>query len=114
MSMTVQSWIKKAAATRGVMACGFRKVDRTVTVKSGSPEFSATHMEKSMSKLFEAVQALQQNQIATDRVRWSFETVQFHCTAPPGGGMAVLVANKDDIDTAELNLLLTEALLIPN
>ena len=109
MSTTIQSWIREAAATRGVLACGLRKADRSVTVKSNSPEFSAAHMEKSMSKLFDAVLALQQNQLPTDRVCWSFETVQLHCATRSGDRMAVLLTTKDGIDTTELERLLAEA-----
>jgi hypothetical protein len=114
MSTTVQSWIRQAAAARGVLACGFRKADRSVVVKSSSPDFSNANMEKSMSKLFEAAQALQHNQIPTDRVRWAFETVQLHCAAALGGEMAVLLATRENVDSTELERLLAEAPLTPN
>lgn len=113
MSAAVQSWVEQAAATRGLLAAGFRKADRSLTVKSGSSEFTAQHMEQTIRKLFEAVYALQQNQIATERVRWTFETTQIHCVARPGGVMAVLLANKENASPADIERLLAEAPLAP-
>ena len=113
MSAAIQSWIEQAAASRGLLACGFRKADRSLMVKSNRPEFPGPQMEQAMRKLFEAVYALQQNQIPTERVRWSFETAQLHCVARPGGVMAVLLADKETASAAEIERLLTEAPLTP-
>ena len=66
-------------------------------------------MEQAMRKLYEAVYALQQHQIPTERVRWSFETAQLHCVARPGGVMAVLLVNKETASAAEIERLLAEA-----
>lgn len=109
MSATIPSWIEQAAAGRGVLACGFRRADRTLTVKSNHPDFPEAQMEQTVRKLFEAVYALQQNQIPTERVRWSFETAQLHCVARPGGVMAVLLVDKAAASAAEIERLLAEA-----
>jgi len=114
MSASVQSWIRQAAATPGVLACGLRKADRSIAVRCSSPELTATQFEKTMAKLFEAIQTLQQNQIHTDRVRWSFETVHLHCAAPPGGMMAVVLVNKDGADDTQIDHLLAWAPLTAN
>ena len=66
-----------------------------------------------MRKIFEAVYALQQNQISTERVRWSFETVQIHCVARPGGVMAVLLVNRETARMADIESLLEDAPLNP-
>lgn len=113
MSEAIQSWIDQAATSRGLVACGFRKADRSLTVKSCSPDFPAPQMEQTLRKLFEAVYALQQNQIPTERVRWSFETVQLHCVARPGGVMAVLLVNKETANLAEIERLLNAAPMSP-
>ena len=113
MSAAIQSWLEQAAACRGLLACGFRKADRSLTVKSCSADFPAPQMEQTMRKLFEAVYALQQNQIPTDRVRWHFETAQLHCVARPGGVMAVLLVNKETAGASEIERLLDEAPLTP-
>ncbi len=109
MSAAIQSWIAQAATSRGMLACGFRKADRSLTVKSSSPEFTDEQMEQTIRKLFEAVYALQQNQIPTERVCWSFETAQLHCIARPGGVMAVLLVNKETASPTEVERLLNEA-----
>ena len=113
MSAAIQSWLEQAAAARGLLACGFRKADRSLTVKSASQEFPGAQMEQTIRKLFEAVYALQQNQIPTERVRWSFETAQLHCVARPGGVMAVLLADKATASLAEIERLLADAPLTP-
>lgn len=113
MSAAIESWIEQAAAGRGMLACGFRKADRSLTVKSSSPDFPAAQMEQTMRKLFEAVYALQQNQIPTERVRWMFETAQLHCVARPGGVMAVLLVTKETASLTEIECLLNEAPLAP-
>jgi hypothetical protein len=56
---------------------------------------------------------LQQNQIPTERVRWSFETAQLHCVARPGGVMAVLLVNKEAASLAEIEQLLINAPMTP-
>ena len=109
MSAAIQSWLEQATASRGLLACGFRKADRALTVKSISKEFPEALMEQTMRKLFEAVYALQQNQIPTERVRWSFETAQLHCIARPGGVMAVLLVNKEAASLMEIEQLLMDA-----
>ncbi len=109
MSAAISSWIEQAAASRGLLACGFRQADRSLTVKSSSADFPAPQMEQTMRKLFEAVYALQQNQIPTERVRWHFETAQLHCVARPGGVMAVLLMDKETASAAEIERLLAAA-----
>ncbi len=109
MSAAIQSWIEQAAAGCGMLACGFRKADRSILVNSSGPEFSSEQMEQTVRKLFEAVYALQQNQIPTERVRWSFETAQLHCVARPGGVMAVMLVDKAAARAAEIERLLNEA-----
>ena len=109
MSAAIQSWLEQAVVARGLLACGFRKTDRSLTVKSISKEFPDAQMEQTMRKLFEAVYALQQNQIPTERVRWSFETAQLHCVARPGGVMAVLLVNQETASLAEVERLLASA-----
>ena len=109
MSAAIQSWLEQASAIRGLLACGFRKADRSLSVKSNSQEFPDVQMEQTIRKLFEAVYALQQNQIPTERVRWSFETAQLHCVARPGGVMAVLLVNRETASLAEIERLLTDA-----
>ena len=109
MSEAIQSWIEQATAGRGVLACGVRRADRSLLVRSTRTEFPDAQMEQAMRKLYEAIYALQQNQIPTERVRWSFETAQMHCVARPGGVMAVVLADKETADAAEIERLLTEA-----
>jgi hypothetical protein len=114
MSAAIQSWLEQAAAARGLLACGFRKADRSLMVKSNTKEFPDAQMEQTIRKLFEAVYALQQNQIPTERVRWTFETAQLHCVARPGGVMAVLVVNKEAASLAEIESLLADAPMNPS
>jgi hypothetical protein len=109
MSEAIQSWIDQATAGHGVLACGIRGADRSLMVRSARTEFSDAQMEQAMRKLYEAIYALQQNHILTERVRWSFETAQMHCVARPGGWMAVLLVNKETANAAEIERLLTEA-----
>jgi len=109
MNEAISSWLEQAAKCRGVLACGLRKADRSLTVKSNSAEFPDQQMEQTIRKLFEAVYALQQNQIPTDRVRWTFETTQLICVARPGGVMAVLFVNKETASAAEIERLLASA-----
>jgi hypothetical protein len=92
-----------------VLACGFRKADRSLTVQSNRSDFPDAQMEQTIRKLFEAVYALQQNQIPTERVRWFFEAAQLHCVARPGGVLAVLLVDKDSAGAAEIERLLAEA-----
>ena len=109
MSEAIQAWIDQAAIGRGVLACGVRRADRSLLVRSTRADFLDAHMEQAMRKLYEAVYALQQNQIPTERVRWSFETAQLHCMARPGGVMAVLLVNKETASAAEIERLLADA-----
>lgn len=109
MSEAIQAWVEKAVAARGVLACGMRRADRSLTVRSARTEFPTQQMEQTMRKLFEAVYALQQNQIPTERVRWTFETAEIQCVARPGGVMAVLLLNKEIANSAEMEQLLAEA-----
>jgi len=112
MSEAIQSWIEQAAAGRGVIACGVRRADRSLAVRSARTEFPDALMEQTMRKLYEAIYALQQNHIPTERVRWSFEAAQIHCAARPGGVMAVLLANKETASAAEIEQLLADAPLV--
>jgi len=113
MSEAIQAWVEKAAAASGVLACGIRRADRSLTVRSARTEFPAAQMEQTMRKFYEAVYALQQNQIPTERVRWTFETAELRCAARPGGVMAVLLVNRETASLAEIERVLNEAPLAP-
>jgi hypothetical protein len=108
MSETIEMWTERATAGRGVLACGVRRADRSFIVKSGRADFPEPQVEQSMHRLYEAVYALQQNQIATERVRWTFESVQIHCVARPGGVMAALLVNQELAPLADVERLLAD------
>jgi hypothetical protein len=107
MSRPVEAWIDQAIAGRGVLACGVRRADRSFAVKSGRVDFPEPQVEQVLRKLYEAVYALQQNHIATERVRWAFENAQLHCVARPGGVMAALLVNPEVAPPAEIERLLS-------
>ncbi|MFO1488845.1 MAG: hypothetical protein U1F65_10240 [Verrucomicrobiota bacterium] len=113
MSAAIQAWLEQAANSRGLVACCFRQANRSLLTRSNSTDFPEPQMEQTVRKLFEAVYALQQNQIPTDRVCWSFETVQLQCIARPGGVMAVLLVDPEKSSPAEIERLLTAAPVNP-
>jgi hypothetical protein len=113
MGQTIETWIDRAIAGRRVLACGVRRADRSFLVKSGRADFPEPQVEQALRKLYEAVYALQQNQIATERVRWTFENARLHCVARPGGVMAALLVNPEVAAPAEIEKLLSDFPLAP-
>jgi hypothetical protein len=109
MSEPIPTWLENCAAVRGVIACGVRRADRSLAVRSARVDFPETEAEQTVRKVYEAVLALQQNQIHTNRVCWRFESVDVHCTAKPGGLMALVLVSKELANATEIERLLSEA-----
>jgi hypothetical protein len=108
MSETVESWIEKAAASPGMLACGVRLGDRTTSVRSCREEVSEQKVTQVMRDLAEAIQALQQNRVHAERLRWRFENGHIRCLTRPGGVMAALVVTKEAADLPGIEKLLTD------
>lgn len=108
MSAPAESWLQKAAGRRGVLACGVRLADRSFLVRTNREELSSVRIEQALKKLFDAVQLIQQNQLSTDRLHWSFESGQILFTARAGGVIAALFVNKDLASAKEMEKLLAE------
>jgi hypothetical protein len=108
MSDSVQSWLEKAAASPGVLACGVRLGDRTMNVKSCREEVTEQKVTQAMRELSEAIHALQQNRVHAERIRWQFENGHIRCLSRPGGVMAALVVTKEAADLPEIEGLLTD------
>lgn len=108
MSAAAESWLQKAAARRGVLACGVRLADRSFLVRTNREELSNVRIEQALKKLFDVVQLIQQNQLSTDRLFWTFESGQILFTARPGGAVAALFVNKDLANTNEMENLLAD------
>ncbi len=108
MSETVQSWLEKAAASPGVLACGVRLGDRTTSVRSCREEVPEQKVTQAMRDLAEAVHGLQQNRVHAERLRWRFENSHIRCLARPGGVMAALVVTKEAGDLPEIEGLLAD------
>ena len=111
MSETIQSWLERAAACPDVLACGVRLADRAFIVKSCREEYSEALLTQAMRDLSEAVYALQQNHIAAERLRWTFENGLIRCGARPGGVTAALVVSKEMAESASVERLLGDFLL---
>lgn len=109
MNEAIPAWMDKCAAARGVIACGVRNADRSVSVRSVRVEFPDSDAEQALRKVYEGVLALQQNQLHTNRVCWRFESADVHCTAKPGGTMAMILTGKNLASAAEIERLLSEA-----
>jgi hypothetical protein len=108
MNETIQSWIDRAAAQPGVMACGVRLADRTFTVKSCRDGLTEPQVTQAMRELSEAAYALQQNHIAADRLRWTFENSQLRCVVGAGGVIAALLLAPEAADSPGIDQLFSE------
>lgn len=106
MSAAVETWLQKAAAQRGVLACGVRLADRTFLIRTNRDELSPARIEQALKKLCDAVQVIQQNQLPADRLRWSFESGQILCSPRAGGVIAALFVNKDLARAEDMERLL--------
>ncbi|MBC8094230.1 MAG: hypothetical protein H7Y43_00310 [Akkermansiaceae bacterium] len=106
MSASIENWLQRAAAHRGVLACGVRLADRTFLIRSNRQELSLARIEHAVAKLFEASQLIQQNGIPADRLRWNFESGQILFTPRGGGALAALFVNKDIANSEDMENLL--------
>src|SRR5215471_19105891 len=101
-----KSWIERAAASAGVMACGVRKADRTIEVKSCHEEISEAKVSQAMRELSEVNHSFQQNHIRVDLIRWQFENGQIRCAIRQGGLLAAVVVTKEAANLPEIEQLL--------
>ena len=106
MSETIQSWLDRAAAHPAVLACGVRRVDHPIQIRSCREELSETVLTHALHDLVQAVQAMQQNRLPTERLRWSFENGRIHCVGRPGGLVGALLLNPQAADSPEIENLL--------
>ena len=108
MSDAIPSWVERASAASGVLACGVRRADRTFLVNSCREELAEATVTQAMRDLSEVVYALQQNRVPTEYLRWTFENGQIHCVTRPGGIIAALLVNKEMADSPHLDQLLAD------
>jgi hypothetical protein len=103
-----QTWLRRALASPGVLACGVRDQSdafSVLTTQDGIPE---SRVQEIMRRLGETVRALQQNHIECDRLCWSLASGHVHCVLRPDGTMALLVAGFDPGAEADIELLLRD------
>ena len=72
------------------MACGVRGVDKSVVAQSYHEKLPIPRIQNALREMFDIIQALQENHIGTDRLRWTFEKGRIHCTARADGAVAAL------------------------
>jgi len=108
MNEGIQSWMERAAAAPGVLACGVRLADRSFAAKSCRDDFPEPRVLQAVRDLSEAAYALQQNLIPAEALRWTFENGLIHCLTLPGGVMAALVVSREAADSAEVQRLLAD------
>jgi hypothetical protein len=108
MNEAVQSWIERASASAGVLACGVRLADRSFLVRSCAAGIPEAQVEQALHELWEAIYALQQNRIAPQRLCWNFQNARFRCVTRPGGVLAALLLTPEDAELAPIEQLLAE------
>lgn len=108
MNDTVQSWMERAGQNTGVLACGARLSDRSFVARSFSAQISEEQVAQAIRSLSDAAYALQQNRIAADRLRWTFENAQIRCISRPGGVLAALLLTPESANLPEIEQLLAD------
>ncbi len=111
MSETVQSWMERATAGPGVLACGVRFADRSCLARTCREEFSEPQVTQALRDVSEAVYALQQNRLSADHLRWTFENGVIRCITKPGGVLAALLLSPETADAPEIEQLLGDFVL---
>ena len=108
MSETVLAWLERTASNPRVLACGLRLGDRSVQAKSCRDELAEARVAQAIRELSEGVFVLQQNRLAVDQLRWSFEGGEVRCIIRPGGVLAALIIGKESADLPEIEQLLAD------
>jgi hypothetical protein len=108
MSNSIQAWMERATSAPGVLACGARLADRSFVAKSCREEFPEPRVFQALRDLSEAAYALQQNRVAAERLRWTFEHGQIRCLIQPGGFMVAVLVSRETADSPEIEQLLSD------
>ena len=108
MSPPLQSWMEKAAGVAGVLACGARLADRSFAARSFRPDLPESRILEALRDVSEVAYSLQQNRLAAERLRWTFEAAQIRCLVLPGGVLGALIVGRETADLPECERLLAE------
>jgi hypothetical protein len=106
MNNPAEQWMQQAARARGMLACAVQLADKSIVVRLCRDDLSKPRIEEAMRRISDASQKLQQAQVPTNRLRWTFENGQIHCAINFGGAIAALFVNKDLARPEALELLL--------
>lgn len=110
MNTGLHIWMQRASAVPGVLACVVRGTDKSLVAQSYDGALPIPRLQNAMRDVIDIVHALTQGRIGTDRLRWTFEKGQVHCTARADGAMvALLVAPEMDL-SPEIDGLLSDFL----
>ena len=100
--------MERAAAIGGVLACGARLADRSFVAGSSREDYPEAQVLQALRDLSEVAYALQQNRIAAEHLRWTFENGQIRCLTQPGGVMAALLVSREIADSPEIEQLFAD------
>ncbi len=108
MNQAVHIWIQRASAIPGVLACGVRCVDQSLVAQSYADNLPIPRIQSALREVLEIIQALQENRIGIERLRWTFEKGRIHCTARADGAVAALLVLPEMDLSPEIDGLLSE------
>ena len=113
MNESVQIWLQKASVIPGVLACGVRGTDHSIVANSCDDSLPVPRIESALREILDAIQAMRENRIGTDRLRWNFEQGRIHCTARPDGALAAMLVVPEMDLSPEIDILLAEFASLP-
>ena len=105
-----ESWLERAFVSPGVLACGVRNLDGAISVKSGHDGIPDARVQEVLHNLSGMARMLQQNQIVTERLRWTLEVGQLHCACRPDNSLSMLITSYDPGALPDIDQLITDFL----
>jgi hypothetical protein len=107
-----QAWVEKTAKYSGILACGVRLANQSVTIETFDKSFPEARLQELLQALSQVAFTLRNSQFGSSRLRWVFEHGQLQSARRIDGTLAVLVMTMDPGPASAIEELFAEFLAI--
>ena len=113
MNTAVHMWMQRVSTVPGMLACVVRNTDQSLVAQSYDGQLPIPRLQNAVRDMMDIAQALWENRLGTERLRWTFARGRVHCTARPDGAMAALLVSPEMELSPEVDGLLSEFTSLP-
>lgn len=110
MNHLIDQWLAENGSLKGLLACGVRYPDESISVAASVAAFPRQNLEYSLRCIADTFQVLKLNDFPTEYVRWIYQNALLYCVRRGDGIFLGLFTSRepDAVDLEGLGRMLAE------